>query len=639
MNNESPRIPAHFHKIQFVLAGIILLFVTPLHASVKLKVSASNPSPFQEQVVPVKSYLPKGIGPQDIINAGGLTIGYDIRKGQYYVYKEVVLAPKEMAVYQVEINDIWLISEADLEKQRAYINKLTDRLKNSQYAKSVQKLIGEIDESITIIINHQNENLIEKVSAVDHIAAYELNTETLKKIKEDIDIIESMVMTLSKTGAVVGVSQDQAAQACLAQEAMRYADIKGIALETPQDVRFTIDVQNSSDVDTQNVPLRYYLAQEVGANDILDSAGLNVGFDFEKAVHYLFQDSILLGPGEKKIFDITLRNKWVIDKLYLLTLKVNSDNVALALGSRAGFEKFRQRNDEIQSQLDQLLKAKSFTELTEEHIRTFRNNHQQLKNIEQEIAKLENMVITSNGAGVVTAQARERLCEEKRDQKIIAAAKGPEIIKEFKMAAGTIFKGKSLKTTTTWELIIGIIIFLGFLSSAFYYMQIREQKVVMLDPLTGAFSRAYILERFREELRISQNTGTKCSLLVMDIDKFKSINDTYGHAVGDTILKEFVITIRKGLRATDLVGRYGGDEFLIILPTSNKERAHKIGEGIAKIVQKSVIQIEKQTFKITTSIGTATYPDDSKVPEDVFLKADGAMYQTKRRGGNGVSTA
>lgn len=666
----------------FVIVGALS---TVAHASVKLKVSASNPSQFREQAVPIKSYLPKGIRPENVISAGGLDIGYDVKKGQCYVYKEVVLPPKQAATYQVEIDDIWLIREEDLEKQRSYTSKLGDQLQNSEYAEMAQKLVEGVDENITTILSRQGENLIEKVTPIEHIAAYELNLETWEQIKEDIGILENMIMALLKAGTLggsaggmatagrgavlkkaahPGVGGDKKSEfgvveapdseeqqsdsttasagrrrlgSCISEEAIRYANIKSVSLQSPEDIKLTIGVQNPSDTESQTIPLRYYLAQEVRANDVLDPGGLSLGFDFGKSIYYLFRDDLLLGPAEKKTFDITLRNKWVIDKFYLLTLKVHADNVALALGGRAGFEKARQANEDIQFQLDQLLEEQSSAELTEEYVGTFRNNQQKLKDVEQEIRGLEDMLIGAGVVAVVTAEAKEKLCEEERARKMIAAGTGVEAIKEFKIAASTIFKGKAPKIIATWELIAGIVIFLGILSSTFYYVQIKEQKSAMLDALTGAFSRTYITERFREELKIAQNTNGKCSLLVLDIDKFKSINDTYGHAIGDTILKEFIIAIRKGVRATDMVGRFGGDEFLIILPTGDKERAKKIAEGIAKIVAKYIIQIKKQMFNITTSIGVATYPDDSRTAEDMFLKADSALYQTKRKGGNGVS--
>jgi len=655
-------------------------------ASVTLKVSASNPSEFQEQTLTVKSYLPKGIRPENVLNAGGLEIGYDVKKGQCYVHKGLVLPPKGSANFNVEIDDIWLVNEEDLGRQRDYVYKLRDQLLKSDYAETARAVVGEIEARIQSVLDKQEENLIEKVPSIEHIGAYELNQETIGEIKEDIGILESMVMALLKGGTSGGAAggktigrgksllqsgkepiagkgkspvgvfdaprQDIAKDAgavtqqfgsmragsCLSQEAVKYANIRNVSLETPDNVKLFVTVQNPSETEPQTLPVRYYLSEDVNVNDVVDAGGLDVGFDFEKSLYYVYKDNVLLRPAEKKTFDIALRNKWYLDKFYLFTLKVHAENVSLALES-LHFGMVRQKNEGVQSRLDQLLQAQPAAELTEEYVATFRADQQTLNDIEGEIRKLEDMLVNSGALEVMTPESKERLCEEEREKRIILAQKGAEVVKEFKIVASTMFKGKSPNRSTTWQLISGIVIFLGLISGSFYYAQIKEQKSVMLDPLTGVFSRGYITERFREELKVARNTNTKCSLLVMDIDKFKSINDTYGHAVGDTILKEFVIAVRKGIRATDLVGRFGGDEFLIILPTGDKERACKIAEGVARIVEKTIVNINQQIFHVTTSIGVATFPDNSGTAEDMFNKADGALYQIKRKGGNGVAAA
>ena len=672
-------------RIKYCVPLFVLVFgLAPAEASVTLKVSASNPSEFQEQTLTVKSYLPKGIRPENVMNAGGLDIGYDIKKGQCYVHQELVLPPKESVTFNVEIEDIWLVNEEELERQRNYTYKLRDQLLKSDYAETAKAVVGEIEAKIQSVLDKQEENLIEKVPPIEHIGAYELNQETIGEIREDIGILESMVMALLKGGTSGGAAggksigrgksllqsgkesaagkgkspvgvfeaprQDIAKDAgavtqqfgsmragsCLSQEAVKYANVKNVSLETPDNVKLSVTAQNPSETEPQTLPVRYYLSEDVKVNDVIDSGGLDVGFDFEKSLYYVYQDNVLLQPAEKKTFDLVLRNKWYLDKFYLFTLKVHADNVSLALES-LHFGTTRRKNEEIQSQLDQLLQTQPAAELTEEYVAAFRADQQTLNDIEGELRKLEDMLVSSGALDVMTPESKERLCEEEREKRIILAQKGAAVVKEFKIVASTMFKGKSPNRSTTWQLICGIVIFLGLISGSFYYIQVKEQKSAMLDPLTGVFSRGYITERFREELNIARNTNTKCSLLVLDVDKFKSINDTHGHVIGDTILREFVIAIRKGVRATDLVGRFGGDEFLIILPTGDKDRARKIAAGVARIVEKNVINIKQQLFNITTSIGVATYPDDSGTAEDMFSKADGALYMIKRKGGNGVA--
>jgi two-component system, cell cycle response regulator len=207
----------------------------------------------------------------------------------------------------------------------------------------------------------------------------------------------------------------------------------------------------------------------------------------------------------------------------------------------------------------------------------------------------------------------------------------------MKLIAGSIFKGKGMATASTWAIINYIIIFLGLISSVFYFTHIRQRKGGMFDPLTGAFSKRYIMDRLKEEVKIAKGTGGHCSLMVMDMDKFKTINDTYGHSAGDMILKEFVIAIRKAIRATDLLGRFGGDEFVIVLPTAENTKALQVAEEIADSVRNHDIKIEKKKVTVTCSIGVAAFPEDSGTADDLFNKADKALYTVKQRGRDGAA--
>ncbi len=672
--------------------GLSFMVYGPLQAEadVTLKVSASNPSEYNEQTVPIKSYLPHGIQPENVLDAGGLEVGYDVKQGQCYVYKEVVLPVKGAVSYIVRIQDIWLITLEILEKHRLYAYELRDQLQASEYASISSQLVAQIEEKINLILERQEDNTVEKVSPVEHIGAYERNKETLVSLKEDISTLENMIVALLKAGAVAAaqgggkpaaggkksnkeIVQDpspedtsgvldtedgyQASEVslllmemkkiqesgCVSQEVARYAQQNDISLEQPDRVILTVTAENPSQTEEQTVPVKYFLEKEVKSDDVLDTGELKVGFDFEESRYYLLKEDVSLKPAQKKNFDVVLRNKWILNRSHLIALKVQSTDMVAALEGKEGFYMARQLDAKIQKALDDLLSRHGGNKLTEQSVGSFREDRKKLVATEASIHELEEMIVQGGVAVAMTGLEKERLCEENREKKrrVVASsgAGGSEAVKEFKLVAGTVFKGKSPSTVVTWKIIYGTIVFLGIISSTFYYVQIKAQKSTMLDPLTGVFSRGYITERFREELRVAKMTKTSCSLLVLDIDKFKGINDTYGHAAGDAIIKEFVIAIRKGVRATDLVGRFGGDEFLIVLPTGEKEKALKIAEGVSKIIENRVMKVGNRDFKVTTSIGVATFPEDSRTAEDMFNKADGALYEVKRKGGNGVATA
>ncbi len=154
-------------------------------------------------------------------------------------------------------------------------------------------------------------------------------------------------------------------------------------------------------------------------------------------------------------------------------------------------------------------------------------------------------------------------------------------------------------------------------------------KIANTDPLTNISNYRFFIEKFKEELERSKKLSIPLSILMIDIDYFKDINDTYGHMIGDTIIKELaeilVSTVRKG----DIVTRYGGDEFFIILPGTGKEFTHSIAKKITSIVKRTKFT---KNISITISIGTVTYPDDANSVETILKWVDDALYDAKRKG-------
>ena len=138
-------------------------------------------------------------------------------------------------------------------------------------------------------------------------------------------------------------------------------------------------------------------------------------------------------------------------------------------------------------------------------------------------------------------------------------------------------------------------------------------------------------------MEIARQKKIKCSFLLLDNDRFKEINDEYGHPVGDSVLREFVLTIRKALRREDIIGRLGGDEFLIFLPNTDKAGAGEIAEKVKRALNTHSFRIKGNLMQITASIGVATYPDDSDTFEEIFKKLDSAMYKAKAEGGNRIA--
>lgn len=155
------------------------------------------------------------------------------------------------------------------------------------------------------------------------------------------------------------------------------------------------------------------------------------------------------------------------------------------------------------------------------------------------------------------------------------------------------------------------------------------------DALTGAFNRRYLMSVFDEEIAYCYKNEDHLSFLLLDIDFFKKANDTHGHAFGDSVLKDLVITLLRELRNTDILVRYGGEEFAILLPSTNKELAIAVAERLRKAIE----QIKnRKNHRITVSIGVSTLIHEEKndCADDIIERADKNLYRAKKEGRNQV---
>ena len=169
-------------------------------------------------------------------------------------------------------------------------------------------------------------------------------------------------------------------------------------------------------------------------------------------------------------------------------------------------------------------------------------------------------------------------------------------------------------------------------------------KHATLDALTGFYNRRQLEERIKQEVANAKRQKAPLCGIMTDIDFFKSVNDTYGHAVGDLVLKTIAKVIRGQLREYDIAGRYGGEEFSILLPFTKINEAQMVAERLRKSIENKVIDISKinpesevKTIKVTLSLGVYEIKDSDK-DEDLLKKADKALYQAKNTGRNKVVT-
>ncbi len=162
----------------------------------------------------------------------------------------------------------------------------------------------------------------------------------------------------------------------------------------------------------------------------------------------------------------------------------------------------------------------------------------------------------------------------------------------------------------------------------------ETQRLAIRDEMTGIYNYRYFRDVLKKMIRDRERTKEPLSLLMVDIDNFKQMNDTFGHIEGDKVLKKVSRVIKGNVRRLDVVTRYGGDEFVIILWGIGKEAAKVLGERIRKAVKK---ELNMHKFPLTLSIGVCAYPDDGKKVGVLLDKADRALYRAKSQGRDCIS--
>jgi two-component system cell cycle response regulator len=167
----------------------------------------------------------------------------------------------------------------------------------------------------------------------------------------------------------------------------------------------------------------------------------------------------------------------------------------------------------------------------------------------------------------------------------------------------------------------------------------RLEELATTDGLTGCLNKRAFLDELEKRLKVAERFGKKLSLIVTDIDHFKSVNDTYGHAVGDVVIRGLGEILRSLARETDAVGRFGGEEFCILCEETDARGALQLAERVREQLRDRQFDSELGKLKVTCSLGVAQFPEDAKNDKQLFELADKALYVAKQTGRNRVCTA
>lgn len=175
-----------------------------------------------------------------------------------------------------------------------------------------------------------------------------------------------------------------------------------------------------------------------------------------------------------------------------------------------------------------------------------------------------------------------------------------------------------------------------------YALELRQSvnntmAMAVTDDMTGLYNRRYFDRHLSVMLSKAQSQGRDMALMILDIDHFKAVNDTYGHDVGDMVLKEFAARLKRNIRGIDLACRFGGEEFVVLMPDTDMTQAELVAERVRQAVAERGFEVNAgRPLSVTVSVGVTLHESDADTPETLVKRADVALYRAKREGRNRV---
>ncbi len=441
-----------------ILTALLFAFVaSSSYAEVKLKIAVVNPSSTEAQSTPIRYDLPKGIGPEQVVDIGALEMKYDFDKNNYYITGNVNLAPSEKKVFDISISDVWSIPETQLTGLKNHVDMLLTKIKNTKHFATGKELSKDLNTRLDAIIAKEK---IANANIRERINEYYENMVILDEIKENIGMLENLVID---TGGIV---EDRVQVPTTLAVPLGIGDISG----DKEVMELKVKVTNPSATKKQATPVKYLLPSEITPRYIIDRSNLDMAYDFNKECFYLYKDNLELDPSQVKEFVVKVKDVWRISDVELDVLKKHTANIMLLLQYTDYASRAKLASDKISNAIDRITKTQGAKVSPAEHIAYYRDNTKLLQDAKLEIAELERLVSQRGVTAGITVQWPE---DKQGGGSKVTKTKGYE---GLDVIAQSIFKGRAPTIATTWKIIFTIIGFIGIIAASFFALWYVQSK-------------------------------------------------------------------------------------------------------------------------------------------------------------------
>jgi len=352
-----------------------------LGGTIFLRIRSANNNDEKAQPVHIRSNLPPRITTNDIVDRGGLELGYDLKTDTYYVYKDILLGPKEIEVYRVELNDVWVLPEDTLNELEVHTGDLADKLNGTEHESTASAMREQIVELLRDIRDLQEKNKIQSGDeALEHIRAYETNLRELELVRKYVGRLENLVLSTGQdTGRLLGGYKTSARPR---------RDVE-LSDDEYKEAVIRITVRNTSPDASRKVDVRRDMPPEISVNDVLDRGGLEVDHDVKTGTCFVFKDDVVIPPEEEVTYEVRIRDKWNVNQYRFGALREFALDVLERVASRHRYKSVEDRLRELIAEIDSIEQEDTPEVLNDKYVAYFRDQSSRLDLIEQKINRIE----------------------------------------------------------------------------------------------------------------------------------------------------------------------------------------------------------------------------------------------------------